>query len=379
MKILLLGEYSGVHANLSSALRTENFEVLSVHSGDGYKNINADIYISYKRYNSKNKIISMFFQIYYKLLSLFGLKGIFQIHKYNKILKELKGYDVVQLINPFFLTDFGFIVNFMVFKKLKAQNNKFFLCALGDDYYWVKSCLTKKYKYSMFDRLKFKTFKNYSSQLLWVVNPFYIFLNKYIVKNVNAVIPGLYEYYFAYKNTDKCTEIVPIIMEVKNKKMNISYPIKIFHGWQFGKEYQKGNDVIHEVIMQLKNKYSEKIEYQVVGGVPFSEYINKFNDCHIFVDQCYSYDTGVNGLLGMSHSKVVLSGFESEVQDYYSLEYSPLVNITPDKLQLFKSIEFLILNPLKIQEYSLNASKFIEKYHSSEYIIPKYKKIWSEY
>jgi hypothetical protein len=70
-----------------------------------------------------------------------GLKGVFQIFKYKKSLNELKGYDIVQLINPIFLSDFGFIVNFVIFRKIKANNKKVFLCALGDDYYWVKYSL----------------------------------------------------------------------------------------------------------------------------------------------------------------------------------------------------------------------------------------------
>ncbi len=374
-----MGEYSGVHTNLTKALREEGYNVLCVHNGDGYKELNADIYINYKHYTSSNKLINILLVFYYKLLTFMGLKGVFQIFKYKKSLNELKGYDIVQLINPIFLSDFGFIVNFVIFRKIKANNKKVFLCALGDDYYWVKYSLCGEFKYTMFDRLKLKTFKKYISQLIWVINPFYIFLNKYILSNVNAVIPGLFDYYIPYKHSAKCSEIVPIIMQSSNQEMKISYPLKVFHGWQFGKEYRKGNDIIDEIFIILKNKYPSMIEYEIVGGLPYSVYIKKFNDCHIFIDQCYSYDCGVNGLLGMSYSKVVLSGMESEVKRYYNLDYQPLVNITPNKIHLLECIEDLIKNPKKLKEYSINARKFIEEYHSCDYVLGKYKEVWNKY
>ena len=379
LKVLLIGEYSGVHTNLTKALREKGYNVLCIHNGDGYKDFNADNYIKYNRYVSKNNFINFLLRLYYRLLTYVGLKGVFQIFKYRKILNELKGYDIVQLINPIFLSDFGFFVNYAIFIKLKKHNRKIFMCALGDDYYWVKCCLSGNYKYTMFDRLSFKTLKNYSSQLLWVFNPLYIFLNKYILNKVNAVIPGLFDYYVAYSHSPKCSKIVPIIMQSSDQELSISYPLKIFHGWQFGKEYRKGNDVIDEVFTMLKNKYPNMIDYEVIGGLPYSIYIEKFNSCHIFVDQCYSYDCGVNGLLGMSYSKVVLSGMEEEVKRYYNLDYEPLVNITPNKDDLFKCLEDLIKNPKKMEEYSVNARKFIEKYHSSDYVLDKYEEVWSKY
>ena len=47
MKILLIGEYSGVHTNLAKALIEKNFEVLTVHDGDSYKKFESDVIIKY--------------------------------------------------------------------------------------------------------------------------------------------------------------------------------------------------------------------------------------------------------------------------------------------------------------------------------------------
>ena len=383
MKILLLGEYSGVHTNLRNALNKKGYEVNAVHNGDSYKSFEADIFINYKMMSSNNKIIQSILELYYLILVYSGFKGIFQIFKYYSTLKSLKGYNVVQLINTRFLAGFGPIVNFFVFRMLKKNNKKIFLCALGDDYFWVKYCLEKRFAYSMFDRLSFKTFRKLAYGLQYRYGFFNPYLNKYIVKNANAVIPGLYDYYIPYKNFKNCSDIVPIIIECKTdmplKDMNEKYPIEIFHGWQTGKEINKGNDIFDSALKRMKKNYPEKVNYTIVGGVPYKEYINTFKSCHIFIDQCFSQDCGVNALLGMAEGKVVLSGFENNVREYYGIDYEPVINVKPDVDFIYSVIEKIVLNPRVLEDYSANALKFIKEFHNEDFVISKYLEIWKNY
>lgn len=378
MKILLLGEYSGVHNNLRKVLVDHNYSVLLVNSGDGSKSLYADTYIKYEYISSKNSKIDKMLKLYYLILTYSGFKGVLQIFRYYKDVKNMKGYDVVQLINPLFLSDYGHIVNLLIFLYLKNNNNKIFLSALGDDYYWVKYCLNKNFDHSIFDRLSIKTIKSYSHPLQYIYGFLGPFSNKYMVKNVNAVIPGLYDYYEAYKHLDNCTEIVPIIMPLndKVKKEHCGFPIKIFHGWQIGRENTKGNDIFDKAIKRIKANYGDKVEYRVVSGVSYEEYIKTFEDSHIFIDQCYSQDCGVNALLGMSKGKVVFSGFDKKVKEYYRLKYNPLINSLPNEDSIYKNIEYFILNPSKVQDYSTKAVKFIKEFHDPFYIMKKYEKIW---
>lgn len=381
MKILLLGEYSGVHTNLSNVLRNNGFDVTCIHDGDGYKKFNADYKVIYNRYEPNNKFLKKMFGLYYIFLGTTGIRGSMQILKYRKLISQLKEYDVVQLINPIFLSDYGVWINFFLFLFLKKNNKKIFLCALGDDYFWIKASLDKQYKYSMFDRLSLKNYKNFLGQLQWVYNPIYKMLNKYIAEKSNAVIPGLYDYYASYKHFSNCSEVVPIIAPIFSGKElnNISYPINIFHGWQFGKEMRKGNDIFDEVLLQIKDKYKDKVNYEVVGGLPYDEYIKKFENAHIFIDQCYSYDYGVNALLGMSAGKAVFSGMEEETRNYYELDRTPLVNATPDKKELYHLFKKMIENPRLIEEISIECRIFLKKYHSPKYVLAKYQEIWKSY
>lgn len=381
MKILLLGEYSGVFNNLSEALKDNGHEVLLVNNGDSYKSFHSDLYIDYKYFKSSNKVLNKLINIYYTILMYSGFKGCIQIFRHRKLIKSMRDYDVVQLINPLFLGDYGTIVNLLTFVYLKKYNKKIFLSALGDDYVWIKYCLNKNFKYSIFDRLSIRTIKQYSFPLHYVYGFMNPFLNKYVVKNVNAILPGLYDYYAAYKDFENCTEIVPIIMAVDERKEIefTGFPIKVFHGWQPGKDIRKGNDLFDRALKRIESDYPGKIDYKIVGGVTYAEYIETFNDCCIFIDQCYSQDCGVNALLGMSAGKVVLSGFENEVKQYYNIDYFPIINSIPDESYIYNKIEFLIFNTSEMMCYSKNASLFIEDFHNADYVIKKYLDIWASY
>ena len=81
MKILLLGEFSGVHLNLANGLRHLGHTVLFAADGDGYRNFKSDIFINTNALNVKT-IVKDF------------------MHPINEI-ENFKGYDVVQLISPF--------------------------------------------------------------------------------------------------------------------------------------------------------------------------------------------------------------------------------------------------------------------------------------
>ena len=83
MKILLLGDYSNVHATLASALRTLGHEVTLASDGDSWKNYPRDV-------DLKRPSLGKFSSIAYYLRLLFTFR-------------KFKNYDVVQLINPCFL------------------------------------------------------------------------------------------------------------------------------------------------------------------------------------------------------------------------------------------------------------------------------------
>ena len=82
MKILLIGEYSNVHWSLAEGLRALGHNVCVISNGDFWKDYRRDI--SLVRHYTK----------------LGGLRYMLRLYS---ILPKLRGYDIVQLINPMFL------------------------------------------------------------------------------------------------------------------------------------------------------------------------------------------------------------------------------------------------------------------------------------
>ena len=130
MRILLLGEYSNVHATLAKGLRTLGHEVTVLSNGDFWKNYPRDIDLV---------------RTYTKL------GGISYLLRLLRILPRLKGYDIVQLINPMFLELKAERI-FPIYHYLRKHNKKVVLGAYGMDYYWVKTCCEEKpLRYSDFN------------------------------------------------------------------------------------------------------------------------------------------------------------------------------------------------------------------------------------
>lgn len=81
MKILLIGEYSNVHNTLARGLRELGHTVTVISNGDFWKNYPRDIDVS--RRPGK-------------------LGGVLLLAKIYALLPRMRGYDIVQFINPLF-------------------------------------------------------------------------------------------------------------------------------------------------------------------------------------------------------------------------------------------------------------------------------------
>lgn len=375
MKILLVGEYSGVHVTLAEALRLRGHSVTTVSDGDSYKSFDRDITIAF--IPPRNKLLRKLSIV----LDWLGIKGCLQYWRNRKKIGVLRGYDVVQLINPISLNGFSSIPNFLFLRFLKRNNSSIYLCALGDDYFWVKAALRGDFRYSAMDNISCQTIKPYLYSLKYIYGFLFPALNKYAVRVCDKVIPGLYDYYVAYSGFANCSAVIPLPISAEHIARSPSffsgYPIKIFHGWQAGKESRKGNDLFDEALRKIKNVYGEKVEYMVVKNVPYKEYVRLFADCHIFIDQCYSYDMGMNGLLGAAAGKVVLTGSEPETTaSWEPTARSAVVNAEPDVDKIFLLISDFIENPSKIEGISRAALNMVNERHRAENVAACYLKVW---
>jgi hypothetical protein len=354
MKILLLGESSGFYTNLKDGLIELGHEVTLASFSDGYKKIlSKDI--------SFDSVLP-------------GLLGKVE----NRIrplleLRNLSGFDVVQLINPFEFDIPGFPATYFL-KRIKNNNKKFFMSACGSDaYYYQKS--SKILKYHPFDDMVRYDLKNASCKFMSKSSLEY---NKNIANLVDGVIPIFYDCEVAYSGFSNLSSTIPIPLNanrVEYCENIVKEKLVIFHG--LSRYGFKGTRYIEKAFEILNEKYPGKLELIIKGGLPLREYLKIQTSANIVVDQALSYSTGMNALYALAHGKVVLSGAEPESLTSLGVSSSPVVNILPEAEDIVSKIEQFIGDAALVKKVGAESRDFVVKYHNHVAIAEKYLKVWT--
>lgn len=363
MKILLLGEYSNVHATLAEGLRELNHEVCVVSDGDSWKNYQRDIDLSRK--------------------SLGKIDTLRYMADIIRTMPKLKEYDVVQIINPIFL-DLKANKILPFYKYIRKNNKKLFMGAFGMDHYWVKTCLDcQTFRYSDFnigDRQR--TEEEYNKQFIkdWLDGE-KTEINKFIAKDCDGIITGLYEYdccYRPYFPQKTCfipfpinlSKITPLVKDGHKK-------VRFFVGTQKGRSEYKGTDIMLKALKRVKSKYPDMCEIIQVESVPFATYQNLMNNSDVILDQLYSYTPAMNALLAMAKGLVLVGGGEEEnYQILNENELRPIINVLPEEEDVYKKLEWLTLHPEKISKLSAESVEYIRRHHDHVTVAKRYLDFW---
>lgn len=363
MRILLLGEYSRLHLTLAEGLRKLGHEVLVASDGDGHKQYPRDVDLTRRSSNLVDTLSALY--------------------KVNKVFENFKGFDVVQLINPCFLT-LGVPVNRYYFKQLKKNNKKVFLGAFGDDSYWVRACKENRiFKYSEFFVDNKSTNLKYNKLLenRWLDSPRET-LNKYIAEQSDGIVACLYEYYKSYEPyySDKL-KYIPLPIHVQDivcyEIKEVPAKLRFFVGIDKIRSEYKGTDLILKVLLQFEEKYRDEVELVVVESVSYDEYQKKMHGAHIVVDQLYSYSPSVNPLQAMAQGKIVISGGEPEMYSLMgNVTNRPIVNVYPTEQGIWDTLESILHKKDRLPSLSKQSRLFVEQYHDSVNIAQQYLDFW---
>ena len=352
MRILLLGEFSGLHHNLKHGLEQNGHKVTLVSNGDGDKEIHQDISLN-------SKLPSILGKIHTKIMPYI-------------IFKRLIGYDIVQMINPF-VFKYVFFSKFLL-KRIKKNNMKlFFLAAGSDSFYWINA--SKRLKYSpLKDHLKI----DLNSSKHYYTSKKAFKYNKFVVSIVDGIIPMSYEYQQSYIEEGKLLNYIPFPIKTNIKRVfdNPNNKIKIYHGYLTRRMGFKGTHYILEAIDKLKDKYYKEIQFIITNDINQKEFLHNLNECDIYIDQTSGYSAGYSSLYALSLGKIVLGGSEKESLDLLGIKKSPIINILPDSKQIFKEMDNLLQDKHKIKRLKQLGFNYIENNHDSEKIALKFINQW---
>lgn len=376
MRILLIGEYSLIHNSLKEGLIELGHEVTIIGISDGFKCYPVDYSIEANFF--KQSIFTILRKIIYRLFK-YDFANLEYGIRFYFFLPKLKNYDVVQFVNESAIKSTKKIELFLI-KKIVKNNNRCFLLSCGADYMTLKFYFeNKNYKSVLqpfFQNPKlYKEYKFYYNYF----KKGHVNIHNYIQKNFNGIIPTDFDYVDATKNYSIFKSFIPYPINTNKlifKELKIEKKIVIFLGINKWSYNQKGIPYFEKALEIIQKNYEDKVEIIITNTVPYPEYIKSYNKAHILLDQAFSRDQGYNALEAMAKGKVVFTGMEPEVCEYYNLTERVCINAKADVDYLVDELSFLIENPNELIAIGKRARAFIEKEHNYKKIAQKYLEIW---
>lgn len=354
MKILLFGEFSGLHTNLKYGLEQLGHSVTLVSNGDGVKQIGgADVFL---RGVSRYKLIAA---LTLRIKCLWSLV-------------QFRGYDVVQYIVPFWLP-FPKCLQLLYLRFLKRYNKRVYYNACGGDSYVTLNMATLRYS-SLSDAILEDDYQRMCDRL----SPRNIQYSLQACALFDGIIASSFTYHHSSSRLSNYFGYIPfpaVPIPAPTPFPSTEGPIKIFFGYT--RTVGKGVRYILKALELIEKEFGNRVSVQIVQRVPYADYVKLFDHCHIFIDQSSDYGYGMNALLGMVKGKVVLSGCEPEMQALLDRP-CPIVNITPDVEDIQNKVRRLLKNPHTLPAIGLASYEFVKEVHEPVKIASLYLEKWSK-
>lgn len=351
MKILLVGEYSGLFTYLRDGFIALGHEVVLAAGDDGFKSLKSDIQFGKYGEGFKGKIKT--------LISLIN-NG-----------RLLVGFDKVLLINAKFTNNLA--ATKLFYNYLIKNNSQVFLTAAGDDSLYFEYWLRNSYSEFEMYFADIQKYDGYNHATSWG-NKKTIDWNRSLAKRVTGIIPIMYEYHKPYSEFFNCYKSLPIPINVDkvcySDNRIIDNKLVVFHG--LNRYGAKGTNYVKEAFDILRRKYPQDLELIIDGKMSFEKYQEVLKRTNVVVDQTHSFSLAMNALISMAMGKVVLGGAASESFIELGYEFNPAINITSDPDSIVKAIEFLLENRSRVPEIGYQSRLFVETHHHYISVAQKY-------
>ncbi len=367
MKILMLGDYSNLHACLAKELRKRGHDVTLVSDRGGHMKTDADMELR-------------------RPSGLFG--GVRYLYRVLATLPSWSGYDVVQLINPQFLSLKPGKLR-MIYDILKKNNRSVFLTLCGNDHFFVKDCVaTDLFRFSEFRIGKEKAPLVKCNPLResgWLI-PEHASYTRYLYDSINGAMSVLPEYDMSamqHMNPEKLLFTnLPIEIEcLEFTEMNLEGPIKILIGMRGNMQIQKGTARMLDLCKELEKEMCGKLEVKVVKDLSLADYLDELRKSHIVIDQLYSYSPATNALQTMALGRITASGAQLEYYEYIKEKSRPIFCLSPleDEDTIKQRLRMLIEDKAEMKKMAHEGRRLAEKHNDVRNIAPLFEAHWAKH
>lgn len=369
MKILMLGDYSNLHACLAKQLRKRGHDVTVVSDRGIYMQTDADI----------------------ELRRSPGLAGsLSYLYRIMAMLPSWKGYDVVQLINPGFLNLKPGKLK-VIYDILRKNNRSVFLTLCGDDHFFVKDCVeTDLFRFSEFrighkktPLVKCDPFRESG----WLI-PSHASYHKHMYDTIDGAMSVLPEYDMSarlHMDPEKIlfTNLPIEIENLEYTEMDLNDgPVRILIGMRGDMEMKKGTALMLDICRELEAEMPGIVEVKGVRNLSLADYLDELRHTHIVIDQLYAYSPATNALQTMALGRITASGAQPEYYRYIGEEEShPIFCLSPleDNETIKTRLRELVNDKERLKAMAREGRRLAEKHNDVRDIAVLFEDYWKKH
>lgn len=362
MKILLLGDASNYHATLSRALSAMGHDVTVASNGSRWMDTSRHIDLSRKP-------------------GVMG--GALLWARLSTILRSrLKGYDIVQIVNPVFVELRPERVS-VLFDRLKRDNGKVVLTALGTDTQYINMCTRKHDSPLAYNEWRVDGHptpyadepRGRAIMHAWTTHPLDE-LSQRVYDQVDGVVSALYEYHLAAADSIDANRLTYGGIPVDTSAIPFTPPtpgdpVKILAPYHTGRESEKGTDILYNMARRVAGARIDRIT-----GLRYNDFVARMATADVVLDQFYSYTPATTALVAMAMGKTVVTGGERDFAAWIGDDV-PVVNPDPRCPERLVDDLTLAMNPETMAATAVKARRFVEKHNDASVVAQRFVDFWS--
>ncbi len=365
MKILFLGDYSNFHTILARELERRGHNVTVASDGSGSMNTRRDIDISRQP----------------------GILGSFRyLGDLFNLMPGLSGFDVVQIINPNFLSLKPGKIRYF-FKEIKRNNGMMSLALAGTDSVFVDAC-ARRYAFD-YSEYRLGTLPAPLARLdkfvetSWLHPTLYEFC-RWIYANVDCAVSGLYEYHKASAPLlgDKLAYIgLPVeTAGVSSSRKPSGEKVNVLVGIKEEMTLTKGTDILLKAAREVERRHPDRVHVDEARNMPWTQYRPLQERADVVIDQLYSYTPAMNALQTMASGGITVSGGEEEYYNFIGeKELRPVFNINPVDDDPVMRLESLLTDTPLMQRLSAQGPEFVRKHNDVRTVADRLLHHWNKF
>jgi len=276
MRVVVVGEYSGVGVGLKHGFNRLGIECDHIRNSDGYKGIGG---------SKANSVL-----VDHILMSLDALR---RSLKYR--------YDLAIFLSPFVFNRPLFINRQLNELITDSSNKSVLLCCTSDSVWWndwpeeyirsprIGALLDRGFVAHAFSGQKYYDY------------------NVSFARSMDGVFTLGACYSVAYLNTEFNTTHIhyPVILpEIETIRKSVDF----YHG--ITRPGMKGSRVIQKLFTEIEQKYPG-CEFRVTNRIPFREYESILDRTVVYFDQAYSYGPAMSALYALCRVPLVATGVQT--------------------------------------------------------------------